>query len=71
MGRLTAGLHRASSTLSWVQAHLPKNPQLFSDRFAHPHEVNPLVSPHWQQEAGLLLAHFPSGFRHDFPAILR
>ena len=55
MGRVTNGLHRASSTLSWVQAHLPKNPQLFSDRFAHPHEVNPLVSPNWQQETGLLL----------------
>src|SRR5215211_7942711 len=55
MGRVTNGLHRASSTLSWVRSQLPKNPQLFSDRFAHPHEVNPLVSPNWQQETGLLL----------------
>jgi type IV secretion system protein VirD4 len=55
MGRLTAGLHRASSTLSWVQAHLPKPPQLYADRFAHPHEVHPLVSQHWQQETGLLV----------------
>jgi Type IV secretory system Conjugative DNA transfer len=55
MGRLSTGLQRISSTLSWVQAHLPKPPQLYADRFAHPHEVNPLVSPNWQQEAGLLL----------------
>jgi type IV secretion system protein VirD4 len=55
MGRVTNGLHKASSTLSRVQALLPKAPQLYSDRFAHPHEVDPLVSPHWQQETGLLL----------------
>jgi type IV secretion system protein VirD4 len=55
MGRVTNGLHKVSSTLSWVQTHLPKPPQLYADRFAHPHEVNPLVSPNWQQEAGLLL----------------
>ena len=44
MGLLTANLHRLSSTLSWVQAQLPKAPQLFSDRFADPHEVDPLVA---------------------------
>jgi type IV secretion system protein VirD4 len=55
MGRVTNGLHKASSTLSWVRSQLPKPPQLYADRFAHPHEVNPLVSPNWQQEAGLLL----------------
>jgi type IV secretion system protein VirD4 len=55
VGRVTNGLHRASSTLSWVRSQLPKHPKLFSDRFAHPHEVNPLVSPNWQQETGLLL----------------
>jgi hypothetical protein len=55
MGRLTAGLHKMSSTLSWVQAHLPKRPQLYADRFARPHEVNPLVSQNWQQGTGLLL----------------
>jgi type IV secretion system protein VirD4 len=55
MGRLTAGLHRASSTISWLHAHLPKTHQLYSDRFAHPHEVNPLVSQNWQQETGLLV----------------
>jgi type IV secretion system protein VirD4 len=55
MGRLTAGLHRLSSTLSWVSAHLPKTPQLYADRFAHPHEVDPLVSPNWHHETGLLV----------------
>jgi type IV secretion system protein VirD4 len=55
MGRITNGLHKASSTLSWVQAHLPKPHQLYADRFARPHEVNPLVSHNWQEEAGLLL----------------
>jgi type IV secretion system protein VirD4 len=55
MGRVSAGLRRASSLLSRVNALLPKTPQLFSDRFAYPHEVDPLVSPHWQQETGLLL----------------
>jgi type IV secretion system protein VirD4 len=55
MGRLTGALHRASSTLSWLSAHLPKTPQLYTDRFAHPHEVDPLVSANWQQEAGLLI----------------
>jgi type IV secretion system protein VirD4 len=54
MGRVSAGLHKAASTLSWLNALLPKSPQLYSDRFAHPHELNPLVSPNWQQEAGLL-----------------
>ena len=55
MGRLTAGLARASSTLSWVSAHLPKASKLYSDRFAHPHEVDPLISPNWQHETGLFL----------------
>jgi hypothetical protein len=54
MGKVTKGLHKASSTLSWVRSQLPKPPQLYADRF-HPHEVNPLLSPNWQQEAGLLL----------------
>jgi hypothetical protein len=55
MGVLTENLHRLSATLSWVQAHLPKAHQLFSDRFADTHEVDPLVSHHWQQETGLLI----------------
>jgi type IV secretion system protein VirD4 len=55
MGRVTNGLHRASTTLSWVRSQLPKNPQLFSDRFAHPHEVNPIVSLNWHKAPGLLL----------------
>src|SRR4029453_16122743 len=55
MGGLTNGLHKASSTLSWVRSQLPKPPQLYAARFARPHEVNPLVSPNWQQAPGLLL----------------
>jgi type IV secretion system protein VirD4 len=55
MGRLTAGLQKASATLSWLHAHLPKTHQLYSDRFAHPHEVHPLVSQHWHNETGLLV----------------
>jgi type IV secretion system protein VirD4 len=62
MGRLTGALHRASSTLSWLSAHLPKTPTLYSDRFAHTHEIDPLVSPNWQQEAGLLVG--VSSFNH-------
>jgi type IV secretion system protein VirD4 len=64
MGRLTAGLQWMSSTLSWLNAHLPKTPQLYTDRFAQPHEVDPLVSPNWQQEAGLLVG--VSSFNHVF-----
>jgi hypothetical protein len=59
MGVVTSGLQQLSSTLSWVQTHLPKTPQLFSDRFAHPHEVNPLVSQHWHNETGLLVGVSP------------
>ena len=55
MGVVTSSLQRMSATLSWVQAHLPKSPQLFRDRFAHTHEINPLVSHNWHHEAGLLL----------------
>jgi type IV secretion system protein VirD4 len=51
-----------SATLSWVNAHLPKTPQLYTDRFARIHEVDPLVSPNWQQEAGLLIG--VSSFNH-------
>jgi type IV secretion system protein VirD4 len=55
MGVVTSGLARVSTTLSWVQAHLPKAHQLYTDRFADPHEVDPLVSQNWQQETGLLV----------------
>jgi hypothetical protein len=55
MGALASSLRRLSATLSWVNALLPKPPQLYSDRFADPHEVDPLVSPNWQQETGLLV----------------
>src|SRR5918912_1112419 len=62
MGRVTNGLHKASSTLSRVNALLPKSPQLYSDRFAHPHELDPLVHPDWEREAGLLVGVSP--FNH-------
>src|SRR4029453_11738349 len=55
MGHVKNGLHKASSTLSRVNALLPKAPQLYSDRFAHPHELDPLVHPDWEREAGLLV----------------
>jgi hypothetical protein len=55
MGVVTSGLRRASSTLSWLSAQLPKTPQLYTDRFADPHEVDPLVSQNWQHETGLLV----------------
>ena len=62
MGAIASTLRRASATLSWVNAHLPKTHKLYSDRFADPHEVDPLVSEHWQQEAGLLVG--VSTFNH-------
>jgi len=55
MGHVKNGLHKASSTLSRVHALLPKAPQLYSDRFAHPHELDPLVHADWEREAGLLV----------------
>jgi type IV secretion system protein VirD4 len=62
MGVIASGLRQLSSTLSWLSALLPKTPQLYSDRFARTHEVDPLVSHNWQQEAGLLLG--VSAFNH-------
>ena len=62
MGALASGLRQLSATLSWLSAQLPKQPQLYSDRFADPHEVDPLVSPNWQQETGLLVG--VSAFNH-------
>jgi type IV secretion system protein VirD4 len=62
MGRITNSLHKASSTLSRLRSLLPKPPQLYADRFARIHEVDPLVSHNWQQEAGLLLG--VSSFNH-------
>ena len=59
MGRVKNGLHKASSTISWLNAQLPKTPELYSDRFAHPHEVDPLVHPDWETEAGLLVGVSP------------
>ena len=62
MGRVKNGLHKASATLSRVNALLPKTPQLYADRFAHPHEVDPLVHPNWHNETGLLVG--VSAFNH-------
>jgi type IV secretion system protein VirD4 len=62
MGVVTSGLRRVASTLSRINAFLPKQTQLYSDRFANTHEVNPLVSHNWQQEAGLLIG--VSTFNH-------
>jgi type IV secretion system protein VirD4 len=62
MDALASGLRQLSSTLSWLSAHLPQTPQLYTDRFAHPHEVDPLLSPKWQQETGLLVG--VSAFNH-------
>ena len=59
MGAIASGLQQLSSTLSWLNAHLPKPPQLFTDRFADPHEVDPLVSQNWQHETGLLVGVSP------------
>src|SRR4029434_1120656 len=55
MGRVKNGLHKASSTLSRVNALLPKAPQLYSDRFAHSHELDPLIHADWEGDAGLLV----------------
>jgi type IV secretion system protein VirD4 len=62
MGAIASTLRQVSSTLSRLSALLPKPPQLYADRFARPHEVDPLVSRNWQQEAGLLLGRSP--FNH-------
>jgi hypothetical protein len=52
MGTLASGLHRVSSTLSWIQAHLPKTPTLYPADFAHPHEIDKLLTSTWHNEAG-------------------
>src|SRR4029453_12549004 len=62
MGAIASALRRVSSTLSRIKALLPKQPQLYSDRFAHPHEVDPLVSQNWEKEAGLIVG--VSSFNH-------
>src|SRR5215467_13548231 len=62
MGRVSVGLYKVASIISWFNVFLPKSPQLYADRFAHTHELDPLVSPNWQQEAGLLLG--VSSFNH-------
>jgi hypothetical protein len=59
MGIITSGLQRATSTLSWVNAHLPKAPKLYPADFAHPHEIDTLLTSTWHNEAGLLLGVSP------------
>ncbi|HZC02090.1 MAG TPA: type IV secretory system conjugative DNA transfer family protein, partial [Gammaproteobacteria bacterium] len=59
MGVVGSGLHRVSSTLSWVHAHLPKTPKLYPADFAHPHEIDRLLTSTWHNEAGLLLGVSP------------
>jgi type IV secretion system protein VirD4 len=62
MGALASTYRQVSSALSWLSALLPQSPQLYADRFARPHEVDPLVHQNWQHEAGLLLGVSP--FNH-------
>ncbi len=62
MGALASLLRQLSAALSWVNAQLPKQPQLYADRFANPHEVDPLVNQHWQSDPGLLVG--VSAFNH-------
>jgi type IV secretion system protein VirD4 len=59
MGVLASGLQRMASTLSWVQDHLPKTPKLYPNDFAHPHEIEKLLTSTWHNEAGLLLGVSP------------
>src|SRR5687768_17257517 len=59
MGVVASGLHRVSSTLSWVQSQLPKPPKLYPNDFAQPHEIEKLLTSTWQNEAGLLLGVSP------------
>jgi type IV secretion system protein VirD4 len=59
MGAIASTLQQVSSALSRLSALLPKSPQLYADRFARPHEVDPLVSHNWQREAGLLIGVSP------------
>jgi type IV secretion system protein VirD4 len=64
MGTLASGLHRISSTISWVHAQLPKTPKLYPADFAHPHEIDKLLTSTWHNEAGLLLGVSP--FNHVY-----
>src|ERR687895_2283583 len=59
MGIITSSLQRMSSTISWVQDHLPKTPKLYPADFAHPHEIDKLLTSTWHNEAGLLLGVSP------------
>jgi type IV secretion system protein VirD4 len=64
MGVVASGLHRVSSIISWVHAQLPKAPKLYPADFAHPHEIDKLLTSTWHHEAGLLLGVSP--FNHVY-----
>jgi type IV secretion system protein VirD4 len=64
MGVITSSLQRVTSTLSWVNARLPKTPKLYPADFAHPHEIDQLLTSTWHNEAGLLLGVSP--FNHVY-----
>jgi hypothetical protein len=55
MGVVASGVHRLAATASWVQAKLSARAQLHAARFSHLHELSPLHSDMWPDEAGLLL----------------
>jgi type IV secretion system protein VirD4 len=59
VGIITSSLQRVTSTLSWIQAHLPTTPKLYPADFAHPHEIEQLLTSTWHNEAGLLLGISP------------
>jgi hypothetical protein len=59
MGIITSSLQRMSSTISWVQAHLPEQPKLYPAHLASPHEIDKLLTSTWHNEAGLLLGVSP------------
>jgi type IV secretion system protein VirD4 len=59
VGIVTSGLQRAFSTISWIQAQLPKHPKLYPNDFASPHEIEKLLTSTWHNEAGLLLGVSP------------
>jgi hypothetical protein len=64
MGVITSSLQRVTATLSWVNARLPKAHKLYPADFAHPHEIDQLLTPTWHNEAGLLLGVSP--FHHVY-----
>jgi hypothetical protein len=62
MGRLTAGLHRMSSTLSWLHAHLPKTHQLYSCS-------GPQTGSTWAHKQGFSEPTFPANTEDRGPTL--